>query len=59
MANTENDIFDAQGKIEKLGSATDMSASGPDSFKAKAMRELDANVDYFEREKLRVEEEIA
>jgi len=59
VANTENDIFDAQGKLEKLGRETDMSAAGPDSYKAKAMRELDENVDYFESEKLRVEEEIA
>ena len=59
MANSENDIFDMQGKLEKLGRATDISAEGPDAtHKAKAIRELDENMNALEEEKERVAGEI-
>ena len=55
VANSENDIFDMQGKLEKLGRATDISAEGPDStHKAKAIKELDENMSVLEEDKLRI-----
>ena len=59
MANSENDIFDMQGKLEKLGRATDISAEGPDStHKAKAIKELDENMSVLEEDKLRIAADI-
>lgn len=59
VANSENDIFDMQGKLEKLGRATDISAEGPDAtHKAKAKRELDENMNVLEDEKIKVAGEI-
>ena len=60
VANSENDIFDMQGKLEKLGrAATDTSAEGPDAtHKAKAIRELDENMNVLEEEKTKVAGEI-
>ena len=58
VANSENDIFDMQGKLEKLGRATDISAEGPDSssttHKAQAIRELDENMNALEEDKVRI-----
>ena len=56
--NYENDIFDTQGKLEKLGRATDISAEGPNSHKAKAMRELNENMNILEDDKARIEGDI-
>ena len=59
VANSENDIFDMQGKLEKLGRATDISAEGPDStHKAKAIKELDENMSVLEEDKLRIAADI-
>ena len=59
VANSENDIFDMQGKLEKLGRATEISAEGPDStHKAKAIRELDENMNALEEEKIKIANEI-
>ena len=62
VANSENDIFDMQGKLEKLGRATDISAEGPDSssttHKAQAIRELDENMNALEEDKVRIQGEI-
>ena len=46
-----------QGKLEKLGRVTDISAEGP-SVKAKVMKELDENMNELESEKVRVSGEI-
>lgn len=59
VANSENDIFDMQGKLEKLGHATDLSAEGPDAtHKAKVTRELDETMNALEQEKVTIEGEI-
>ena len=61
VANSENDIFDMQGKLEKLGRATDISAEAPDSattHKAQAIRELDENMVALEEDKARITNEI-
>ena len=58
VANSENEIFDIQGKLEKLGRATDIQAEGIDSHKAKARRELDEKINLYEEEKVRVKGEI-
>ena len=49
-----------QGKLEKLGRATDISAEAPDSttHKAQAIRELDENMNALEEEKVRIAGEI-
>ena len=60
MANAENEIFDMQGKLEKLGRATETTADGIDTtHKAKAIRELDENVQSTEEEKLTLAADIA
>ena len=58
VANTETDIFDIQGKLEKLGMATDFSADAPETSKAKAKRELDEQLSAVEEEKNRLASEI-
>lgn len=55
MANSENDIFDIQNKLEKLGKAAD---DGTENFKAKAIRELDENMAAIESDKGIFAEEI-
>ena len=58
VANSENDIFDMQSKLEKLGMVADFSAEAPESHKAKAYRELDEKIEALESEKRRVSDEI-
>lgn len=55
MANSENEIFDIQNKLEKLGKAAD---DGTENFKAKAIRELDENMAAIESDKGIFAEEI-
>ena len=56
VANTETEILDMEGRLEKPGKA-DMAAAASDSHKAKAARELDERTHALEAEKTRIEAE--
>ena len=57
VANSENDIFDIQNKLEKLGKATD--EEGTENLKAIAIREVNDKMEAIQTDKGRYAEEIA
>lgn len=60
VANYENEVFDIQGKLDKLGRVTEDTASGEQpTQKTLAMREIDEKMNIHEDEKARLEAEVA